>query len=396
MIQKYFIGLLCALIGGALIIAVVLSRQAQGDYPVYSAKRIQLELWGNYKRTYIETASGRTFAPGAGNNASSSKGEALTMLQAVWMDDQPAFDASWQWTKDNLQDQQTHRIGALFGKKSDGSYGLLTDQGGNQQDVAAEQDIAVALSLAYSRWNQTKYVYDSLPLIQALWDQQVVTTENARYITSAPRTEDGTAHIVDTSVIKPYALKKFAAIDEAHDWNALVNDSYAILQRSLTANVSSHGVGAIPASVSIETDGTVQLAPQSSRKGYTSLQSGEALFGLGLDWQWDHDPRASELLRQNSLLGKQWQSSRELVSEYGPLGEALPGSHTQPSVYATALSYFMIADPKSGSDIYRTRLMTVYNPDTQSLLDPINYIEDAWVWMGISLYNHDLTDTTRS
>ena len=98
------------------------------DKQQYYSPEVELTtLWSDYKSTYIDHNSFRTIDPDRGN-ITTSEGESYTMLRAVWLGDKLTFDKSWEWTKNNLQ-KNTGIFSWLYGTRSDGSLGVLTDQG---------------------------------------------------------------------------------------------------------------------------------------------------------------------------------------------------------------------------------------------------------------------------
>src|SRR5258708_7751729 len=111
--------------------------------PVFAPKTMLASLWGNYKYDTIEPASGRTIDRSIGSSTT-SEAEGYTMLRAVLMDDEPAFAASWKWTKQNLQ-RQDGIFSWLYGVHANGQTGILTERGGQNSATDADTDIAVSL-----------------------------------------------------------------------------------------------------------------------------------------------------------------------------------------------------------------------------------------------------------
>ena len=112
-------------------------------------------LWQDYKKEYVENGTFRTIDRDR-NNVTTSEGQSYTMLRAVWVGDKPTFDGAWGWTRTNLARPNDHLFSWLYGKKADGTYGILTDQGGNNTASDADSDIALALVMAYSRWQDPR------------------------------------------------------------------------------------------------------------------------------------------------------------------------------------------------------------------------------------------------
>src|SRR5690606_1180007 len=93
-----------------------------------------------------------------------SEGQSYALLKAVWMDDPETFQRVWQWTKSHMQRPQDHLLGWHWGKKEDGSEGLIHDESATD----ADQDIAYALLLAGEQWQMPEYTRDAQAIIQDL------------------------------------------------------------------------------------------------------------------------------------------------------------------------------------------------------------------------------------
>src|SRR4051812_28890176 len=106
--KRKIIGL--SLIAAAIVIVVLVSytNSASRQVPiVFSQKQLLTSLWESYKKEYLEPQTLRTLDKQQ-DNITTSEGESYTMLRAVWMDDRATFDASYQWSKDNLQHDNDH------------------------------------------------------------------------------------------------------------------------------------------------------------------------------------------------------------------------------------------------------------------------------------------------
>jgi hypothetical protein len=109
-----------------VVAAIFLTRSAP---LTFSPLEILGGTWYTYKLEGLEPGTGRTIDRSRGN-ITTSEGESYTMLRAVWMDDKPTFDTSWQWTKDNLHRPHDQLFAWLFGERPDGTYGVLTARAG--------------------------------------------------------------------------------------------------------------------------------------------------------------------------------------------------------------------------------------------------------------------------
>jgi endo-1,4-beta-D-glucanase Y len=157
------------LAGGGVATAVGYFNSQQRSIPlVFSNNALLLETWNEYKKNNIQPSSGRTIDKSQ-NDLTTSEGESYTMLRSVWMDDKSTFDNSWQFTENNLQ-RPDHLFSWKYGKISSGEYGILTSEGGENTASDADEDIALSLLMAYSRWNDSKYLQAAQPIITSIWN----------------------------------------------------------------------------------------------------------------------------------------------------------------------------------------------------------------------------------
>jgi endo-1,4-beta-D-glucanase Y len=147
-----------------------LNSSSRTESIVYSNKAMLAQLWETSKANQVEVGSGRT-VDRSNHNVTTSEGESYTLLRSVWMDDQKTFDSSIKWTQGNLQRPSDLLYSSRYGRRPDGSYGILTDQGGVNTSAGADTDIALALVMASQRWHDQKYLDYATPIIKSIWNQ---------------------------------------------------------------------------------------------------------------------------------------------------------------------------------------------------------------------------------
>ena len=185
---------------------------------VFSNRTMSASVWESYQQEFIEQSSSRTIDP-ARLGDTTSEGESYTMLRAVWLDDQKTFDSSWQWTMANLSRPSDHLFSWLYGKKLDGSYGVLTIQGGNNTASDADSDIALSLVFAYSRWQRPEYLIAAKNIISDIWSKEVVTVNGIPYLAADDLEKKSTqgTYVINPSYFSPYAYRIFAKVDPNED-----------------------------------------------------------------------------------------------------------------------------------------------------------------------------------
>lgn len=388
----FAVALLIALITGVL----AYRHSANKDVPlVYSNKDMLQELWTAYKHDYLEQGTGRTLDKQQ-NNITTSEGESYTMLRAVWMDDQPTFDKSWQWTKDNLQ-RDDHLMSWKFGKQADGTYGVLTSLGGQNTASDADSDIALSLLMAYGRWRQDKYLYDAKPIIDSIWQKEVITVSGKPLLAADDLERQSPEAIINPSYFSPYAYKVFAKVDNnpAHHWQKLADASYDWIKTISSNKLNTVSSANIPPNwVSINRQsGALSATPNDSQTTDYGFDAFRTPWRLALDWEWNKDPRAKHTLETFGFLGKTWREQDRLLAVYKHDGEPASDYDT-PAAYGADLGYFSVVYPDQAKRLYRHKLLPLYSPDKQSWQHQLSYYDDNWAWFGMALYLHALPNLT--
>ena len=379
-----------AILGAIAAISYTLSPKK--DTPIVYAKSDALqELWSASKQTTIEKGTNRTLDKQQ-NNISTSEGQSYTLLRAVWMDDQQQYDASLQWTKDNLQ-RDDHLFSWKFGKLPNGKYGIQDTVGGQNTATDGDSDIALSLLMAYSRWREDKYLYDAKAIISSMWEREVVVIDGRPVLVANDlERNDPTQVIVNPSYFSPYSYKLFAKVDPSHDWSGLADNSYKVLLALSDANLDVSKSSGLPPDwvVMNRSTGAFSKAPdaqQTTNFGYDAMR---IPFRMALDYAWYKDPRDKQVLAKYSALHDTWQNDEKLAAIYTHDGKRATEYEAGPAIYGGTIGYFMAEHPKEAKQIYDRKLVTLYNPDTQRWKTPLSYYDDNWSWFGIALYQNQL------
>jgi endoglucanase len=388
------------LLGYVLVgISIVLASAAvylggtRRDVPlIFSPEQVLGSTWNAYKLTYLEPDTGRTLDKQE-NNITTSEGESYTMLRAVWMDDKATFDQSWTWTKDNLKRPNDRLSAWLFGQEPDGSYGILTAQGGENNASDADTDIAMSLIFAYARWQDPTYLGDARVIVHDLWAQDVITINGTPYMTAdnQEKTSSQPTALIDVSYLSPAAYRMFATIDPGDPWMSLVDSSYQVIGASMQSPLDATSTADLPPDwVAINKTTGALSAPTTSGQdtnfGYDALRTP---YRLALDYEWYGDPRDKQLLSEMTFLSTQWQQNDALASTYSHDGSVVTANEDA-SMYGGTIGYFMIADPSDATSVYDQKLAYLYDPDQNAWKQTLSYYDDNWAWFGIGLYNNIL------
>lgn len=355
---------------------------------IFSNQAMLKALWENYKEEYIEDNTFRTLDKQR-DNITTSEGQSYSMLRAVWQDDKQTFDKSWQWTKDNLW-KENKLFAWLFGKKADGSYGVLDDIGGNNAAIDGDTDIAMALLFAYARWGDSTYLLEADSIIKAIWRESVVMVNDRPYITSNDIEQFNPNEVLlNPSYYAPYAYRMFASIDTDNDWQGVVDTSYDIIIKSSALPLDKEdSVGLPPDWVILDRNTGGLRAPQSSNitTNY-SFDAHRVKWRLYLDYIWYGDSRAKGYFEKNNFLLSIWNQEKSIYNTYAHNGNVLDKG-SSPAVIGTNIGYFAVVNPDIAKDIYEQKLLPLYNRDTQNWSESLGYYDSNWAWFGLAIYNN--------
>jgi endoglucanase len=359
---------------------------------VFSEKTMLRELWQAYTKEYLEPDTYRTLDKQR-NNITTSEGESYTMLRAVWEDDKETFDRSWKWTQEILQRKEDHLFSWLFGQRSDGSYGVLTDQGGHNSATDADTDIALSLIFAYGRWNDSTYLESAKLIIKDIWANEIIGINGKYYVLSNNLEKSSPdSLLINPSYIAPYAYRIFAEVDTDHPWLQLADHSYEFLSQVTTRNLDAPDHANLPPDWVYINRQNGEILTTYKDSGFTSNFGFDGMrlpWRIALDYIWYQEGRAKDYLANLNFLSSQWRNAGKLYAVYTHDGKANTDAESL-AMYGGSLGYFVVNDPGLATEIYISKLEPTYSPDKQSWTTTLNYYDANWAWFGMALYNHEL------
>jgi endo-1,4-beta-D-glucanase Y len=363
--------------------------------PVFASRSMLDGIWSNYKTSYWESSTGRTLDKQS-DNITTSEGQSYTMLRAVWESDKTTFDKTWSWTQSHLQ-RSDELFSWKYGQESDGSYGILSAEGGNNTASDADSDIALALIMAASKWQQVSYLNEAKKIIPEIYKQEVIIVSGVPYLASDNLEKDSTTDaVLNVSYFAPYAYKAFQKLDSNDNWTGVVDSSYALINKTLDDKLDKASSDGLPPDWIFMNKQTGAIsAPTVS--GLTTNYGYDAMrtpWRLALDYEWNKDSRAKATLQRMSFLTDQWQANGKLDSIYAHDGSVV-STDEPPEAYGTALGYFTVVDPSDAKEIYTKKLESLYNTTTNMWTQPVSYYSDNWAWFGIALYDNALPNLTK-
>lgn len=389
-------GGILVVVSAAIVVAVSYFNSHQRAVPiVFSNNALLLETYKSYKSTKIEPTSGRTIDPSQ-KDLTTSEGESYTMLRSVWMDDKSTFDSSLKFSQNNLQ-RPDHLFSWKYGKLASGGYGILADIGGKNTASDADSDIALSLLMAYSRWNDTKYLDAARPIITSIWQQEVVMVAGKPVLTADNLERNSPNSVVVNPSYFGFAnFKTFAKIDPTHDWTGLATNSYTLLNKLSADKLDKASSDGLPPDWITLDRTTGAFMPAASPNldtnfGYDAMR---IPFRLALDYSWTKDGRDYDSLSRYGFLKQFYENTHVLNATYAHDGSVVAG-YESPAMYGATIGYFNIADQSDAQSVYKSKLQTLYSPDQQSWKAPApGYYEDNWAWFGLALTQHALPNLT--
>lgn len=370
MIKRYVLGTIACLVVLLIVAQNSSTISALFNKPlVYSEKTMLEALWHSYKKSYWESTSGRTIDLQS-NSITTSEGQSYTMLRAVWLGDKSTFDTTWQWTTQYLQQPQSSLFAWKWGMRPDKTYGVI-ENGGQNAASDADTDIALALLMAASRWQNTTYLTAAERIIHEIWESYVVQVEKEYYLlaNNVEKNYPLQPALINPSYLAPYAYKIFARIDEKHDWNGLVDSSYSLINTVIDSSLNTLQSAGIPPDWVVLNQQTGALSASENPSlttnfGYDAIR---LPFRLALDWSWFGEERAKSTLGKMRFLSDEWNKNADIAAVYNHAGKVQSGEE-HAAVYGGTLGYFQVADPEQAKAIY-----------TKKLLEKFDATENRWI-----------------
>ena len=180
------------------------------------------EDWTQFKVTYIE--NGRVIDKGQ-NGISHTEGQGMALLLAVQNNDPETFSQIWNWTQRNLQ----VRDDKLFAWSWSPTVGI------NDMNNASDGDlfIAWALSRAYSKWNEPRYLFAAIQVSQSIREKLLrKTIKGIVLLPGAMGFEKTDGLKLNLSYWVFPAITNLANLDPAPEWEGLRATGLRLIQEA--------------------------------------------------------------------------------------------------------------------------------------------------------------------
>ncbi len=394
--MRIFIGI--GLIVLALSIALaVLYKNSQYSHTTrsFSDYTLLTSSWEKYKKQFINQ-DGRVIDYTQGD-ITTSEGQSYAMLRAVWVDDKETFDRVWKWTSENLKRPNDKLFAWRWGKKDDGGYGAMKD-GGDNSASDADQDIALALLYASSRWNDAKYREQAEPIIKDIWKIEVAKAGEKNYLAAGSWAIAQNEIMINPSYFAPYAWRAFAKVDKDNDWNSLIDPAYELLTRSSQEKLDKEkSVGLPPDWITVKrSDGSlgspnvasfVDTSHLTTNYGYDAVR---VPWRIAADYAFYQEPKAQQYLQSMKFLSEAYQQNQKILGSYAHDGTPTVDVES-PVMYSTALAALDVTSPDIGNKMFQDKILRLYSNDQSMFNDQLPYYEQNWLWFGAALHSKFLT-----
>jgi endo-1,4-beta-D-glucanase Y len=346
--------------------------------------------WESYKQVFIKNMTHST-DPNQ-SNITTSEGQSYILLRSVWMNDKDEFNKTWNWTKENLINNN-----GVFSWKwglDSSSHETVLDSG---SATDADTDIALSLLFAYKRWGDKTYLDSAKDLLGSIWNTEVKQFQGKYYILPGNWAKDNDALIINPSYLSPYAYRIFSEADVSHPWGLLVDSSYDVLKGCINSSLfkGDKPVGLPPNWCEIGKNGKFSVAKESGLQSTDySYDAIRTMWRLALDYKWFSEPRAKEILDQSSaFLVTKWNEDGKIIVGYTHDGKSWE-KYESVLGYALSLANFTVTSPELADTIYKTKVLNKFYEDfdlnSHYWEDPKNYYTQNWAWFGTALYANKL------
>ena len=318
--------------------------------------------WESYKDRFIR--DGRVIDPKSGG-LTTSEGQAYAMLRAVYMNDEATFDETWGWTRENLQKPSDNSLLAWnYGETEDGTQGVTDPSTATDADT----DAALALLFASRKFDDGRYEEEALRILDDVWEEETVSNVAGydRVLVAGDWARgDGTTSrpVVNPSYFSPYAYKIFADADPSHDWDALADSSYDILQDVQASPELGGEAGVVPNWLAIDPEtGAPDAAELDGLPTEEfSFDATRVPWRMSLDYLWFKDDRALEVMEGLYLPRRQIEDEGRLFASYG-LGGEPTADYEATSAYAGILPGLLVGgDPAVAHKVFAEKILGTYN-----------------------------------
>lgn len=341
-------------------------------------------------RSEIVTADGasgflrtrRPDTPDGQPNSTVSEGIAYGVMIAVMFDDQPLFDAFYQYAL-----RWSNACGLMsWYIAPDGSRAL-----GSGAATDADEDIAWALVMAARQWGgrgslSETYLSHAQRQIDRIWQYEVDHDRFAGML--LPGDEWRGRNVFNPSYFSPHQYRLFGEISgNVPGWQQVIDRGYAIVEASLNDRNQNRQNGLVPAWC--DASGEPVEAFPGAMTNY-QYDSARLPFRLGQDFAYHQEPRARAYLARTSAFFAA-VGAENIVDGYTLSGEPAPDPRAQTPNPGSAVFVGSAAVGAMHDERYRSFVEAAYRRvSTGELLARSRYYNQCWTVLSLLMLSGNL------
>jgi len=333
------------------------------------------QSWSKYVDRFIQR-DGRVIDHKEGG-ISTSEGQAYAMLRAVWMGDRSTFDKTYEWGVNNLNSKiRSDSLWAWkWGKDDKGNWRVLDSAFATD----ADQDVALALILAWKAWNDSRYLTQAQIVMTDLWNIGSIQVGGRRYLLAGDTLCTADTCRLNPSYAAPYAYRIFARFDTARDWNDLVDTSYFLLESASKLTTTR-----LPPDWLILHLDDGRLSSGDAKDNSFSYDAFRVFWRVALDRILFNDARATRYLNDSTdWLIREWKTKKKLPAVISARGENVSKYESLEMLAGLAPALGFLSQDVAEA-MYK-RIDSRYSGGLWAETD--SYYIQNWVWFGTALRN---------
>jgi len=193
------------------------------------------DYWTQFKKNFI-TAEGRVIDR-FNKNITHTESIGYGLFFAVSYGDFKTFQLIKNWLKTNIEINKNNLYGWKWGKRENGSWGMLDLNNATDGDMW----IAYSLLIAYEKWNDPTYLSEAGNLIRAIKEHTIIKINGKFLLLPAQFGFNKNEYIkLNPSYNIPFIFDKFALYDSDKVWKAINFDNIDMFKGSALGNLQIH------------------------------------------------------------------------------------------------------------------------------------------------------------
>lgn len=196
--------------------------------PVLAAECATWPAWTGFMQKFMD--GGRIVDPGSARH-STSEGQSYALFFALVANDRKDFESLLKWTEGNLGKLSERLPAWEWGKRKDGSFGILDENSASDSDLW----IAYTLAEAGRLWNAPEYSALAAKLAALIIDKETESLPDlGRTLLPGEKSFHPEAGVwrLNPSYVPLQLLRKMATLYPDSNWPALVPSSIDLVVRS--------------------------------------------------------------------------------------------------------------------------------------------------------------------